>query len=73
MTQTRFKERVSFLCLLYIGKLAFDILVRLLIVENLFQHLEKGVRIKFEELLHEALICAEPNDVHCIETPTLLA
>jgi hypothetical protein len=44
-----------------------------LIVEYLFEHLEEGVRIKFKKFLHEALVCAKPNDVHCVKAPALLA
>ena len=73
MTETRLKVWVTLLTLLDVSKLASYVLVWLLIVEYLFEHLEEGVRIKFKKFLHEALVCAKPNDVHCVKAPALLA
>jgi len=52
--------------------LALYILVRLLVVENFFKYLEKSISIEREELLHEAFICTESDNVHGVETPTFL-
>ena len=73
MTETRLKVWVALLSLLDVSKLALNVLVGFLIVEYLFEHLKEGVRIKFKKFLHEALVCAEPNNVHGVKTPTLLA
>ena len=73
MAKTRLKVWVALLSLLDVSKLALYVLVWFLIVEYLFEHLEEGVRIKFKKFLHEALVCAKPNDVHCVKAPALLA
>ena len=53
--------------------LALNVIVWFLVIENLLEHLKEGIGVKTKKFLHESLIGTEPDYIHGIKPPALLA
>ncbi len=72
MAKARLEEWITLFGRLNVGMLALYVLVGFLVVEHLLKDLKEGISVETKKLLHEALVRAEPDYVHCVEAPTLL-